>query len=170
LVAVPDLFRQLPRSVQDPIAHRAIRPAGADWLGPRLTGVPMRLGAGVRDLTAVGSQVRATLSTDEVLTVDHVLFGTGYRIDISRYPFLAPSLTSRLERAGGFPMLRRGLETSVPGLHIVGAPAAWSFGPIMRFVSGGWYGGRSVARRIADLDRRRRGRSLASVPTGRPAA
>jgi hypothetical protein len=43
-------------------------------------------------------------------------------------------------------VLRRGLESSVPGLHFVGAPAAWSFGPIMRFVSGGWYTGRALAR------------------------
>ena len=170
LVAAPDLFRRLPRSVQDPIAYRSIRPAGAAWLGPRLAGVPMRLGTRVQDLTAAGSRVRATLSTGEVLTVDHVIFGTGYRVDVTRYPFLTPSLLSRLELAAGFPVLRRGLESSVPGLHIVGAPAAWSFGPIMRFVSGSWYGGRSVARRIADLDRRGRGRSLVSVPTGRQAA
>jgi hypothetical protein len=170
LVAAPDLFRRLPRSVQDPIAYRAIRPAGAAWLGPRLTGVPMRLGAGVQDLTAVGGRARVTLSTDEVLTVDHVIFGTGYRVDVSRYPFLTPSVTSRLELVAGFPVLRRGMESSVPGLHIVGAPAAWSFGPIMRFVSGSWYGGRSVARHIADLDRRGRGRSLVSVPTGGQAA
>ena len=41
-------------------------------------------------------------------------------------------------------MLKPGLESSVPGLHFVGAPAAWSFGPIMRFVSGGWYASRAV--------------------------
>jgi FAD-dependent urate hydroxylase len=170
LVAAPDLFRRLPRSVQDPIAYRSIRPAGAAWLRPRLTGVPMRLGTRVQDLTAVGSRLRATLSTDEVLTVDHVIFGTGYRVDVTRYPFLTPSVMSRLELAAGFPVLRRGMESSVPGLHIVGAPAAWSFGPIMRFVSGGWYAGRSVARRITGLDRRGHGRTLVSAPTGGQAA
>ena len=36
LVAVPDLFRRLPRTVQDPLAYRSIRPAGAAWLPPRL--------------------------------------------------------------------------------------------------------------------------------------
>jgi hypothetical protein len=132
--------------------------------------VPMRLGTRVQHLTAVGSRLRATLSTDEVLTVDHVIFGTGYRVDVTRYPFLTPSVMSRLELAAGFPVLRRGMESSVPGLHIVGAPAAWSFGPIMRFVSGGWYAGRSVARRITGLDRRGHGRTLVSAPTGGQAA
>ena len=155
IVAVPDLFRRLPRAVQDPAAHRAIRPAGAAWLGPRLADVPIRLGTTVQELTADGDRVHVRLSTGERLTVDHVLFGTGYRVDVGRYPFLAPSLVDRIERAGGYPVLRRGLETSVPGLHIVGAPAAWSFGPIMRFVAGGWYAGQAVARRAVEADGRR---------------
>jgi hypothetical protein len=97
------------------------------------------------------------LSTGELLTVDHVLVGTGYRVNVASYPFLDPSLVSRLERFGGYPVLRRGLESSVPGLHIVGAPAAWSFGPVMRFVSGGWYAGEAVARRITETGRPRNG-------------
>jgi hypothetical protein len=33
----------------------------------------------------------------------------------------------------------------VPGLHFLGAPAAASFGPLMRFVSGAGYAARAVA-------------------------
>jgi thioredoxin reductase len=156
LVAVPGLFRHLPRPAQDPIAHRCIRPAGAAWLRPRLVDVPIRLSTTVADLEADGERVRAHLSTGEALTVDHVLFGTGYRVDVTRYPFLGEDVTSRLERVGGYPVLRPGMETSVPGLHMVGAPAAWSFGPIMRFVAGGWYAGQAVARRLAAPRRRER--------------
>jgi len=36
----------------------------------------------------------------------------------------------------GFPVLNRGLESSIPGLHFLGKPAAWSFGPLLGFVSG----------------------------------
>ena len=169
LVAVPDLFRRLPRPVQGPVAHRSIRPAGAAWLRSRLEDVPIRLGTAVQELTPVGDRVRARLSTGYTLTVDHVLFGTGYRVDITRYPFLAPSLLSRVERVGGYPLLRRGMESSVPGLHIVGAPAAWSFGPIMRFVAGGWYTGRAVAGCIAEVDRRR-GRAVLGATVGRRVA
>jgi NAD(P)H-nitrite reductase large subunit len=160
LVAVPDLLRRLPRPVRDPVAYRCIRPAGAAWLRPRLEDVPIHLGTTVQELTPVGDQVRARLSTGDVLTVDHVLFGTGFRVDIARYPFLAPSLLSRVRRAGGYPLLGRGMESSVPGLHFVGAPAAWSFGPIMRFVAGGWYAGQAAARAVADADRRRRGSAV----------
>jgi hypothetical protein len=40
------------------------------------------------------------------------------------------------------------LESSVEGLHFVGAPAAMSFGPIMRFVVGTWYAAPALARGI----------------------
>ena len=43
LVAVPDVFRRLPRRIQDPLAYRSIRPAGAAWLTPRLQDVPISL-------------------------------------------------------------------------------------------------------------------------------
>jgi FAD-dependent urate hydroxylase len=153
LVAVPDLFRRLPRRAQDPLAYRAIRPAGAAWLPPRLTEVPISLGRTVASATAQDGQVHVTFTDGGTQTVDHLLFGTGYRVDITRYPFLTAALTVRIRRAGGYPLLGPGMESSVPGLHFLGAPAAWSFGPIMRFVSGGWYTGRALVRTIAGPSR-----------------
>jgi hypothetical protein len=50
---------------------------------------------------------------------------------------------------GGYPVMGAGLESSVPGLHFMGAAAAYSFGPIMRFVVGTWYAAPAVARRAA---------------------
>jgi hypothetical protein len=83
-------------------------------------------------------------------TVDHVLVGTGYRVDVRRYPFLERGLAASIAVAdGGYPVLGPGLESSVPGLHFMGAAAAHSFGPIMRFVVGTWYSAPAVARRVA---------------------
>jgi FAD-dependent urate hydroxylase len=149
LVAAPDVFRQLPRRAQHPLAYRSIRPAGAAWLPPRLTEVPIRLGRTVVSATERDGQVHVTFADGDTLTVDHLLFGTGYRVDITRYPFLTAELTAQIKRAGGYPLLGRGMESSVPGLHFLGAPAAWSFGPIVRFVSGGWYTCRALVRTIA---------------------
>jgi len=148
LVAVPDMFRQLPRRIQDPLAYRAIRPAGAAWLGSRLQDVPITLARSIASATPRKGELRVTFADGDTRTFDHVLLGTGYRVDIARYPFLAPSLLARVRRAGGYPVLGRGAESSVAGLHFIGAPAAWSFGPIMRFVSGGWYAGRSLTRLV----------------------
>jgi Pyridine nucleotide-disulphide oxidoreductase len=148
LVSVPDLFRRLPRRAQTRIAARSIRPACSHFVRIRLDGVEVTLGATVRAATETGSELRLELSDGSVREVDHLLFGTGYRIDVARYPFLGPDILRDLRRVHGYPILGRGLESSVPGLHVVGAPAAWSFGPTMRFVSGSWYAGRSVAQAI----------------------
>jgi Pyridine nucleotide-disulphide oxidoreductase len=153
LVAVPDLFRRLPRRTQGPLAYRSIRPAGAAWLPPRLAEVPIRLGRTVVSATARDGQVHVTFADGDAQTVDHLLFGTGYQVDITRYSFLTAGLAARIRRAGGYPLLGRGMESSVPGLHFLGAPAAWSFGPIVRFVSGGWYTGRALVRTIAGPSR-----------------
>jgi hypothetical protein len=75
--------------------------------------------------------------------------GTGYQIDVAQYPFLGRPLLDGLQRAGGLPVLRRGMESSIAGLHFVGAPAAYSFGPTQRFVSGSWYASRALAGRLA---------------------
>ena len=79
---------------------------------------------------------------------DHVLCGTGYGVDVDRYEFLSHDLVASVRKAAGYPRLRTGLESSVDGLHFVGAPAAWSFGPVMRFVSGTWYTCGALARAI----------------------
>jgi hypothetical protein len=81
---------------------------------------------------------------------DHVFLGTGYKIDVSKYDFLSPGLAQSIgRRFQGYPELQEGFETSVPGLHIVGAPAVWSFGPLMRFVVGTHYASRALLRCIA---------------------
>jgi FAD-dependent urate hydroxylase len=148
LVAVPDLFRRLPRAVQEPLAYRAIRPAGAAWLVGRLQEVPIRLGREVRAARPAGDKLHVQLDGGETRTVDHLLYGTGYRVDIGRYDFLARELVDAIRQLNGYPILGPGLESSVPGLHFLGAPAAWSFGPIMRFVSGSWYASRSLSRSV----------------------
>jgi hypothetical protein len=75
---------------------------------------------------------------------------------------LAPDLVAGVRRIDGYPVLAPGLESSVPGLHFLGAPAAWSFGPIMRFVSGTWYSGRMLTQCIAGRASKRAGESAAA--------
>jgi hypothetical protein len=65
-----------------------------------------------------------------------VLLGTGYQVSIARYRFLAPELVQAIRTVNGYPVLGRGFESSVPGLYFVGATAAYSFGPLCRFVIG----------------------------------
>lgn len=150
IVAVPDLFRRLPRGAQNPMAARAIRPAGATWLKPRLEQVPIHFSSQVRSAQQVGSQVRVELADGTTRVVDHLLLGTGYRVDLTRYSFLDPSLVRQVQTSTGYPVLRRGMESSVQRLHFLGAPAAYSYGPIMRFVAGGWFGATSLTQAVKD--------------------
>lgn len=166
IVAVPDLFRRLPRSVQSPMAARAIRPAGAAWLKPRLEDVPLRLGRTVRAATHASDKLHVEVDDGRTRIVDHMLFGTGYRVDITRYPFLDPGLASRVTCVDGYPVLRPGMESSIPGLHFLGAPAARSYGPIMRFVAGGWFGAASLTSVVTGNHRPRTAQARSSASSG----
>lgn len=149
LLAKPDLFRLLPRDTQDRIAYRSIRPACSHVVRTQLGDVRISTGVEVVGAQLDGHSLRVAISDGSVREVDHLMFGTGYSVDIARYGFLSESILAEMRRVDGYPVLHRGLESSVPGLHVLSAPAARSFGPIMRFISGSWYGGRAVARSIA---------------------
>ena len=150
LVAAPKLFRRLPRELQNRWAKRAIRPAGAAWLEPRLQQLEISTSRGVESVVPVegGRKLKIRLSDGTIRQVDHILQATGYQVDISKYPFLKGRLLDKIRKVDGFPVLDHGFESSVPGLHFVGAPAAWSFGPLMRFVAGVEFAARAVTGRI----------------------
>ena len=150
LTARPNLLRRLPRSTQIAIGRRAIKPAGAVWVQPRVTGIPVTLNVEITSAEEVDGRVRLRLSDGSERTVDHVLAATGFQVDLAKYPFISEPLLRQVTVVnGGYPVLGNGFETSVPGLHVVGAPAAWSYGPLMRFVSGTWFASRTLAQRIA---------------------
>jgi lysine/ornithine N-monooxygenase len=148
LVARPNLFRWLPRSVQNKWGKRAIRPAGAAWLNPRCEPIRITTGSAIASVAPLGGRVTIKLNDGTQRQVDHVLLATGYRVDIARYPFLSAQLLESIRRVDGYPQLDTGFQSSVAGLHFLGAPAAWSFGPLMRFVAGAGFAATGVARGI----------------------
>jgi len=144
-VARPNLYRLFPRWLQDSWRAKSVRPNGVGWLKPRLRDVTISTGLAVLSASARGNQVELKLSDGSHELVDHVLMATGYRVDVRKYQFLSASLVSALRLIGGCPVLRRGFESSVPGLHFLGAPAVWSYGPLMRFVAGADFAARAVS-------------------------
>lgn len=147
--AAPDVCRQLPRSARTRLTYHCIRPAGAYWLPDRLRSVRITLAAHARRARERDGRALIELDDGSERLVDHVLLGTGYRIDVGRYPFLAPELAAELRIKNGSPVLRRGLESSIRGLHFTGAPAAESFGPAMRFVVGTAYTAPALAQSVS---------------------
>ncbi len=148
IVDTPDLFRRLPVAVHSRIARRAIRPAGAGWLRPRMNGVRITTGRFIVSANLAGQQVRLRLDDGTERCVDHILLATGYRVDISRCALLTPDLMRSLRLVNGYPELSAGFEASLPGLHFLGAAAAGTFGPLMRFVAGTKYAASALARCI----------------------
>jgi cation diffusion facilitator CzcD-associated flavoprotein CzcO len=149
LVSVPALFTRLPRRAQNRIARRCIRPAGSHWVRLRLDEVELHLGARIAGAYEHPDGVALRFDGGAERIFDHLLLGTGYQVDVARYPFLDAQLIPRIRRADGYPVLDLGLQSTVPGLHFTGAPACWSAGPIMRFVSGSWHGSDALARALS---------------------
>jgi cation diffusion facilitator CzcD-associated flavoprotein CzcO len=149
IVAIPDSMKYFPRSVQDVFRRRALRPAGARWLVNRCKDIPILTSRYVESAVPAGGKLRIRLSDGSNRDVDHALLGTGYRVDVTRYPFLPPELSQSLSQVDGFPKLKTDFESSIPGLHFLGAPSSWNFGPLMYFVCGTDYAARRLARQIA---------------------
>ena len=114
----------------------------------------MDTGRAVAEATPSETGIEVVLDDGTVRDLDHVLLGTGYAVDVTRYQFLSQALVRDLDVAGGYPAMSPGFESSVPGLHFVGAAGTLSFGPVMRFVVGTWYAAPALARNI--LGRRQR--------------
>ena len=155
IVATPGLFRRLPFPLQEKVAYRSIRPAGAGWLLPRIGGVRFTTGRAITAVSSASGRIRLKLDDGSERCVHHVLLATGYRVDVALYDFLAPELLKRVRRVDGYPLLGPGFESSLSGLHFLGAPAARSFGPVSRFVSGTPYAARELARHIAGKTQRK---------------
>lgn len=155
LVGVPTMFRQFPAVLRVKMVRRCARPAAAAWLIERTREVQMEMGCQIRSVTAASGRVQIACQAGQVFEAEHLVLATGFKVDLSKYDFIAPDLFASIRRVGGFPVLRRGMTTSVPGLHMVGWPATWSYGPLMRHVVGAEFASRAVTERL--LETRARG-------------
>lgn len=150
-------YRHLPDRARAHFLHTVLGPSGAWWLRHRIDGhFPVLCGRRVRSASldgALGAHLELVRAdgTPEAIRTDHVLIGTGYRVDIGRLTMLSPRLRRDVLTVSGAPLLSADLESSVPGLFFTGLTAAPSFGPLLRFVVGTGFAARRVC---AALERR----------------
>jgi hypothetical protein len=149
LIEQPDIVRLLPPELKHAISARGLRPSGASWLAPRIGSLRVQTGRVVLSAAQVGDRAVLKFDNRSELSANHVLLATGYRIDIGGYRFLPPELGARLASTDRYPVLSRGMESSLPGLYFAGAAAVSSFGPLMRFVAGSGFAGQRIARQAA---------------------
>lgn len=147
LVEVPGVVRRLPAKYRDEFTRRCLKAGAAAWLRSRFAGVRCNPGRTILDARILGGRIALDLD-DGARTFDHVLLGTGYRVDISRLGVLAPQLRERIACVEGSPLLGPGFESSMPRLHFVGSYAVKSFGPLLRFIAGAPYAARAVTHSV----------------------
>src|SRR5215208_1367090 len=133
-------WRNLPKSEQDAVARRfweVGRLTLEHWLTPRLPSQVVHRWPGTEVVTATPASpdgaVGVRLSNGKDLTVDHVVFASGYKADLGRVPYLA-GVRERVQVTDGFPALDEGFGASLPGLYVSGFAATRDFGPFFGFV------------------------------------
>jgi hypothetical protein len=151
----PAVFHRLPERTRVRTVNTALGPAGAWWLKQRLQRRQASLltGHAVRTAEVAGDRVRLRVERADGAvvdwTTDHLIAGTGYRVDLDRLPFLTDRLRASLRRVERAPLLSPAFESSAPGLYFVGLASAYSLGPMMRFVYGADYSARRLVGRLA---------------------
>ncbi len=70
------------------------------------------------------------------ILVDHVIFATGFRVDISKIPFLTPEVLQTVRSENGSPLLNDHFQSTLPGLSFTGPAAMAQFGYPVGFVRG----------------------------------
>lgn len=162
----PFLFRRLPLDLRTEKIRTVLGPAGAWWLKDRVDGViDILAGHQLRGAEARGTGVRLLLEGPQAteVDVDHVVAGTGFRMDLTRLSFLPESLRSAITTSNGYPVVSRAGRSSVPGLYFAGSPAGLSLGPSVRFIAGTHNLAEPMARSMARAARGAPARPAAEV-------
>jgi cation diffusion facilitator CzcD-associated flavoprotein CzcO len=145
LVEVPGFVHQFPEAARAGLNRRSLGAGATGWLRTEFDGIKVNAGRRIVSAAIKDHAIELRFEKDAA-AFDHVLLGTGYQIDIARLGLFAPDVLAAIARREGLPILSTGLESSIPGLHFVGASAVGSFGPLMRFTAGTPYAARNVTR------------------------
>jgi cation diffusion facilitator CzcD-associated flavoprotein CzcO len=156
----PGLFRHLPSKIRQGIAQSALGPSGAWHVRNRVVGhVRLLLGQTLRSATVQGGRLDLVLvgsdGAERMDTADHIIAATGFEVDVARMNLLSEDLRARLQLIGTAPKLSTNFESSVPGLYFSGAAAAFTFGPLMRFVAGSGFAASRIARHLKNASAHR---------------
>lgn len=146
----PLVFRRMPEQFRLDKVRRVLGPAPCWFITQEVVGkVPLRLGLSMTDARVQNGGVRLQLANaagaTQTLEVEHVIAATGYRVDLRRLNFMDSETRAQIRSVEHTPMLSSNFESSVPGLYFVGASAANTFGPLLRFA----LGARFTARRLS---------------------
>ncbi|MDD0811618.1 NAD(P)-binding domain-containing protein [Curvibacter sp. RS43] len=149
----PRVFHALPQSLRLRAVARHLGPAPGWFVRDKVVGkVTLKPGLSLQSAQAEGAQLRLTFQQADgarsSLVVDHVIAATGYRTDLQRLAYIDPELREAVRTVNQTPVLDGHFQSSVPGLYFIGAMAANSFGPLLRFAYGADFTAKHLARHL----------------------
>jgi len=121
------------------------------WLGPRIRhgAITTRPETRVADVAQGAGGLRVRFDAGGDAEIDHVIYATGYKVDLTRVPLLAAgTVLDRIARRDGFPVLDDALQTTVPGLFVTSLPATRDFGSFFAFTAAARASARIIGRAI----------------------
>jgi thioredoxin reductase len=150
----PLLFRLMPQDFRLDKVKRVLGPAPCWFTKDEVVGkVGLNIGVTIAEAKIQDGRVSLHISdgtgTPRTIIADHVIAATGYRVDLSRLTFIDSDIQSRVRSVEQTPILSSNFESSVPGLYFVGASAANTFGPLLRFAYGAGFASRRLSRHLA---------------------
>ena len=159
-VKAPLLFHALPARLRNAIVERYLGPAPGwaareDFEGKVALHLSSTLISARETADGVALEIADGDGRRHTLQADHVVAGTGYRVDVNRLGFLDPAVVAGVALNQSAPRLSSRFESSVPGLYFVGPASAYEFGPMLRFVCGAGFAARRVTAHVIASERAR---------------
>lgn len=150
----PGGFRMLPDDKRERIIKEFVGPAGGWFVREQFyKNVTLLGGFTISNASDEEGQVCLELTdasgSKRQAAFDHVIAGTGFRIEVQKLTYLSSELIKNVVTKKGAPVLSANLETSVPGLFIIGPAATPTFGPVMRFACGAKFTSERLVRRLS---------------------
>ena len=150
----PLVFHVMPQKLRFRAVQRHLGPAPGWFIRDKVIDrFPLHLGTTITGATVENGHVSLKFVEPDGrpidLTLDHIIGATGFRVAISRLKFLDEDLRKQIRVIDDTPVLSRTLESSIPGLYMVGVASANSFGPLTRFAYGAKFTAKYLSRHLA---------------------
>ena len=135
----PESYLNLDESEKDKIGTRFFgegRLKMEPWLKPRLENDSIHIlpDTEINEIINSNSHLKINFNYGDHLLVDHVILATGYKVDISKVPFINKgNILGSLKITGGYPELDSNMQTSIPGLYATSMMATRDFGLFFGF-------------------------------------
>jgi len=150
----PLVFRLLPEHIRLEAVRRILGPAPCWFTKDEVVGkAPFHVGVEITKAQPQNNRVSLELTDSggarRVVSVDHVIAATGYKVDLRRIAFFGQDILANIASVENTPVLSSSFQSSIAGLYFMGILAANTFGPVLRFACGAGFAARRLSNHLA---------------------